>query len=84
MMDEQLQEIREINTKVDRIEQEVHVIASNHIPHLYSRMGAVEKSVDNIRGTVKTWNWKMWSAVISAIASIVGIFLTFIGMLIGA
>lgn len=82
-MSQELQEIREINTKVDRIEQEVHVIASNHIPHLYERMGTVEKNVKNIRGVVKKWNWKMWSAVVSAIASTVGILLTLISMLIG-
>jgi len=83
-MSEQLQEIREINTKVDRIEKEVHTIASNHIPHLYSRMGTVEKTVGRIRTDVKKWNWKLWAGVISAIASIVGILLTIIGMLIGA
>ena len=82
-MSQELQEIREINTKVDRIEKEVHVIAENHIPHLYERMGKMEKTVKIIRTDVKKWGWKMWSAVISAIASTIGILLTLISMLMG-
>lgn len=79
-MEKQLQDIE---VKIDRIDKEVQSIASNHLPHLYQRMNTVEKSMSSLRTEVHKWSWKMWSAVISAVASVFGILLTLINMLMG-
>lgn len=76
------EQLKQISTKIDRIEKEVTLIAENHIPHIYDRMGKMEKTVKRIRTDVKSWSWKLWAGVISAIAAILGVSLSIIRLLL--
>ena len=65
----------DVAKKVDNIDQQLHVISDNHLPHIYERLETVDGTIKEMK---EKWNWKMWAGVAGVGISFLSLMIAFV------